>query len=119
MARRSAACSRSWVIQSRGSSTSRPFHDYLNSARFSDEIYDEVARALTGPFSGLPLLTIFGLRNDPLGFQPQWRRLFSECRQETIPAGNHFPMCDDPELVTELIHAWHHDSFSVLKEAQR
>jgi pimeloyl-ACP methyl ester carboxylesterase len=95
------------------------FHDYLNSARFSDEIYDEVARALTGAFRGLPLLTIFGQRNDPLGFQPQWRRLFPDSQQETIPAGNHFPMCDDPELVTEVIRSWYHESFSSLKEAQR
>jgi len=95
------------------------FHDYLNSARFSDEIYDEVARALTGSFRGLPLLTIFGERNDPLGFQPRWRRLFPDSRQETIPAGNHFPMCDDPDLVTELIRAWHHDMFSSFKETQR
>src|SRR5207248_93993 len=52
------------------------FHDYLRDARFSDAIYDEVARALTGPFRSLPLLTIFGERNDPLGFQPQWKQFF-------------------------------------------
>jgi pimeloyl-ACP methyl ester carboxylesterase len=62
------------------------FHDYLGEARFSDEIYNEVTRALTGPFRSLPLLTIFGQRNDPLGFQPQWKRLFPNCRQITIPA---------------------------------
>jgi len=95
------------------------FHDYLGQARFSDEIYDEVTRALTGPFSRLPLLTIFGERNDPLGFQPKWKRLFPDSRQITIPKGNHFPMCDDPDLVTDAIRAWHHDVLGGSMETQR
>jgi pimeloyl-ACP methyl ester carboxylesterase len=86
------------------------FHDYLREARFSDEIYGEVARALTGPFRRLPLLTIFGERNDPLGFQPQWKRLFPCARQVVIPKGNHFPMCDDPDLVARAIRSWHHEA---------
>jgi pimeloyl-ACP methyl ester carboxylesterase len=85
------------------------FHDYLGEARFSDETYDEVTRALTGPFRRLPLLTIFGERNDPLGFQPQWKRLFPNARQVVIPKGNHFPMCDDPDLVATAIRSWHRE----------
>jgi pimeloyl-ACP methyl ester carboxylesterase len=83
------------------------FHDYLHDARFSDAIYDEVTRALTGPFRSLPLLTIFGERNDPLGFQPQWKRLFPSAQQSVIPKGNHFPMCDDPCGVADQIRVWH------------
>ena len=95
------------------------FHDYLGQARFSDEIYDEVTRALTGPFRRLPLLTIFGERNDPLGFQPQWKHLFPGARQVVIPKGNHFPMCDDPDFVAETIRSWHHHSFPDLRETSR
>ena len=95
------------------------FHDYLGEARFSDEIYNEVTRALTGPFRHLPLLTIFGERNDPLGFQPQWKRLFPDSRQITIPKGNHFPMCDDPDLVADTIRAWHHECVPGSKETQQ
>jgi pimeloyl-ACP methyl ester carboxylesterase len=91
------------------------FHDYLGEARFSDEIYDEVTRALTGPFRRLPLLTIFGERNDPLGFQPQWLRLFPDARQVVIPRGNHFPMCDDPAIVADTIRAWHHEMLADLQ----
>jgi len=90
------------------------FHDYLGEARFSDEIYDEVTRALTGRFSRLPLLTIFGERNDPLGFQPQWRRLFPRARQVVIPKGNHFPMCDDPDFVATAIRSWHRQALPSL-----
>jgi pimeloyl-ACP methyl ester carboxylesterase len=85
------------------------FHDYLREARFSDDLYAEVTRALTGPFRPLPLLTIFGEKNDPLGFQPQWKRLFPTARQVTVPKGNHFPMCDDPDLVAQSIREWHRD----------
>jgi haloalkane dehalogenase len=95
------------------------FHDYLSEARFSDGIYDEVTRALTGPFRSLPLLTIFGERNDPLGFQPQWKRLFPHCRQITIPKGNHFPMCDDPDLVADAVRAWHRDRVGGVMETRR
>jgi haloalkane dehalogenase len=85
------------------------FHDYLRNARHSDPLYDEVRRALAGPLRRLPLLTIFGERNDPLGFQPQWRRLFPSVRQVVIPKGNHFPMCDDPDFVAEEIRRWHRE----------
>jgi haloalkane dehalogenase len=95
------------------------FHDYLGRARFSDQTYDEVARALTGPFRRLPVLTIFGERNDPLGFQPQWKRLFPSARQIVIPNGNHFPMCDDPDFVAETIRSWHHQSLPDLGETSR
>jgi haloalkane dehalogenase len=85
------------------------FHDYLRDARFSAPLYDEVQRALTRTFRHLPLLTIFGERNDPLGFQPQWKRLFPDSRQIVVPKGNHFPMCDDPDLVADAIRRWYRD----------
>jgi pimeloyl-ACP methyl ester carboxylesterase len=94
------------------------FHDYLREARFSDDIYDEVTRALTGPFRMLPLLTIFGEKNDPLGFQPQWKRLFPNARQVTVPKGNHFPMCDDPDLVARTIRDWHREVVSISTSAE-
>lgn len=85
------------------------FHDYLREARFSDPIYDEIARAMAGSFRRLPLLTIFGERNDPFGFQPQWKQRFADARQIVIPKGNHFPMCDAPDVVANEIRAWHRE----------
>jgi pimeloyl-ACP methyl ester carboxylesterase len=95
------------------------FHDYLGEARFSDEIYGEVTRALTGPFRHLPVLTIFGERNDPLGFQPQWKGIFPNAKQLVIPKGNHFPMCDDPDFVANAIRAWHHECVDPSMEKRR
>jgi hypothetical protein len=53
------------------------------------------------------LLTIFGERNDPLGFQPRWKQLFGDADQVVVSKGNHFPMCDDPELVATSIRKLH------------
>jgi pimeloyl-ACP methyl ester carboxylesterase len=68
-----------------------------------------VQRALTDQFRGLPLLTIFGERNDPFGFQRRWKSLFSKARQVVVPGGHHFPMCDDPALVATSINTWYRD----------
>jgi pimeloyl-ACP methyl ester carboxylesterase len=85
------------------------FHDYLRDALDGGTLYDELARAFAGPLGRLPLLTIFGERNDPLGFQPQWKALFPGARQVVIPKGNHFPMCDAPDVVADQIRAWHRE----------
>ena len=85
----------------------RAFHRYLRDARTCDALYTEIASALAGPFAKLPLLTIFGEHNDPLGFQPRWKKLFPDAQQVVVATGNHFPMCDDPDLVADAIRAWH------------
>ncbi len=86
----------------------RAFHGYLRDARKSRTIYEQAETALTGPFRHLPLLTIFGERNDPLGFQPRWKELFPDAHQVVVRRGNHFPMCDDPDLVATSIRELHH-----------
>jgi len=63
-------------------------------------------------FAELPLLTIFGERNDPFHFQQRWRELFPGARQLVIPGGNHFPMCDDPPFVAEAIERWRRTSIA-------
>ncbi|HEX7795216.1 MAG TPA: alpha/beta fold hydrolase [Vicinamibacterales bacterium] len=91
------------------------FHDYLRDARDST-IYEELDRAFAGPLGQLPLLTIFGERNDPLGFQPRWKTLFPSAQQIVIPKGNHFPMCDDPRGVAKAIGEWHREHVAIRKE---
>lgn len=92
-----------------GSQGVRAFHRYLQDARKSKTIYEPLRTALAGPFRALPLLTIFGERNDPLGFQPQWKELYPEARQVVVKNGNHFPMCDAPDLVAISIRDFHRD----------
>jgi pimeloyl-ACP methyl ester carboxylesterase len=80
-------------------SARRAWHSYFRDARHADELYAELDAGLRGPLSDRPLLTIFGQFNDPLRFQPRWKALFPTSHQLTVRRGNHFPMCDDPDLV--------------------
>ncbi|MDY7106320.1 MAG: alpha/beta hydrolase [Actinomycetota bacterium] len=82
----------------------RAFHHYLRSARRHDFTTIEATVADLGH---LPLLTVFGSRNDPLGFQPRWAERFDDVTAVEVPGGNHFPMCDDPVLVADAITTWH------------
>ena len=85
----------------------RAFHLFMRDARNCEPLYRRVDNALAGPFRGLPFLSIFGERNDPLGFQKRWKQLYPQGRQVVVAKGNHFPMCDDPDLVARTIRAWH------------
>jgi hypothetical protein len=49
----------------------RDFNAYMRDARTGESIYRQAGAALAGPFKKPPLLTIFGERNDPFGFQPE------------------------------------------------
>ena len=35
--------------------------------------------------------------------------MFRDARQVVVAKGNHFPMCDDPDLVAASIRELHHD----------
>jgi pimeloyl-ACP methyl ester carboxylesterase len=91
-------------MRSRGT---RAFHDYMQSARNSDRIYECAQRALNVYLTGVAVLTIFGERNDPFAFQRHWKALFPNATQIVVPNGNHFPMCDDADLVARSIRSWH------------
>jgi pimeloyl-ACP methyl ester carboxylesterase len=101
------AASRRAFFDGIGDSGRRAFHYYMRDARHCDPLYDQVTSALSGPFAALPVVTIFGERNDPLGFQPRWKAMFPDVRQVVVAKGNHFPMCDDPDLTAATIRSWH------------
>jgi pimeloyl-ACP methyl ester carboxylesterase len=88
----------------------RAFHYYIKDTLNCDSLYAELAKAFADPFRGLPFITIFGERNDPLRFQPRWKELFPDARQVVIAKGNHYPMGDDPDLVANSIRDWHRNS---------
>jgi pimeloyl-ACP methyl ester carboxylesterase len=87
----------------------RTFHDYMHDARSCDALYAEAEAALRGRLSKVPLISIFGERNDPFHFQEQWKELFPKATQMVVAGGNHFPMCDAPQFVADAIRAWHRE----------
>jgi pimeloyl-ACP methyl ester carboxylesterase len=82
-------------------------HHYFADAHHAGPVYAAAEHALTGSLADRPLLTVFGARNDPLKFQPQWRARFPHARQEVVPRGYHFPMCDAPDTVAGWLRDWH------------
>jgi pimeloyl-ACP methyl ester carboxylesterase len=84
----------------------RAWHAYFRDARRADAVYAEIDAGLRGPLSDRRLLTIFGQFNDPLRFQPHWKALFPSAQQLTVRRGNHFPMCDDPDMVARAVEGF-------------
>ncbi|WP_169806969.1 alpha/beta fold hydrolase [Actinomadura macra] len=85
----------------------RAFHRYMADARRNDRLFQHTEAALKGLLADRPLLTVFGQRNDPLKLQPEWKALFPDAVQHTIPGGYHFPMCDAPAQVADHLRTWH------------
>ena len=92
----------------------RAWHAYFRDARGAQALYAEVDAALRGALADRALLTIFGQFNDPLRFQPRWKALFPTAHQVKVRRGNHFPMCDDPDLVASALKSFDERNTSVL-----
>jgi pimeloyl-ACP methyl ester carboxylesterase len=86
---------------------SRNFHRAMRSARRSRQLFADAEQRLIESFSDLPVFTVFGEKNDPFGFADRWRSMFPHARSWTVPAGNHFPMCDDPGGYATRLREWH------------
>jgi pimeloyl-ACP methyl ester carboxylesterase len=101
------SASRSAFRAGTASESRRAFHNYMRDACRCDVSYERIGTALAAPFTELPMFTIFGERNGPFHFQRRWKALFPDAAQMAVSKGNHFPMCDAPELVAKAIRAWH------------
>jgi pimeloyl-ACP methyl ester carboxylesterase len=88
-------------------SARRNTHRYLNALRRENDLLGQVETALPEDLARLPLLTVFGSRNDPFGLARRWKELFPTAEQHIVLGGNHYPMGDDPEAVAEWIRRWH------------
>lgn len=84
----------------------RAFHGAMASASASAELYRDAEEALATTLSHLPVLTVFGKRNDPFGFADRWSARFPDVEARVVPGGNHFPMCDAPADLSDWIRAW-------------
>ncbi len=88
-------------------SAARNFHRAMRSARRAGDLYTEAERRLIANHTDLPVMTVFGEKNDPFGFAERWQAMFPHARSWTVPGGNHFPMCDDPQGYASHLRGWH------------
>jgi pimeloyl-ACP methyl ester carboxylesterase len=85
----------------------RRFHALMGSVLPERELTEEVADATATVLRDLPVLTIFGERNDPFGFQRRHAATFPDHTGVVVAGGNHFPMMDDPDLFATTMQTWH------------
>lgn len=85
----------------------RRFHRLIASVVAGPAFTDQVARATETVLADLPVLTIFGQRNDPFGFQVRLAARFADHEGVVVERGYHFPMMDDPELFARSVRDWH------------
>lgn len=85
----------------------RRFHDMMGTPLREGEYLAAIEGALRTTLADRPVLTVYGERNDPFGFQARFKTLFPDATELVIPRGNHFPMADDPVLVAAAISDWH------------
>ncbi len=83
------------------------FHSTMRSAIGDPDLTAAAERAAVGPLNDRPVLTIFGERNDPFGFQARHEATFPDHEGIVVEGGNHFPMMDAPDLFAETVREWH------------
>ena len=71
-----------------------------------DPMMAEAERSLRTTLADLPVLTLFGRKNDPYGWQSRFAQIFPHATAAGIADGHHFPFNDDPDAYAAAISAW-------------
>jgi pimeloyl-ACP methyl ester carboxylesterase len=66
----------------------------------------QVERSLRTRLADLPVLTLFGRKNDPYGWQNRFQQIFPHATAAGIDDGHHFPFNDDPHAYAAAISTW-------------
>jgi pimeloyl-ACP methyl ester carboxylesterase len=71
-----------------------------------DPVMAEVERSLRIALADLPVLTLFGRKNDRYGWQARFGQIFPQATAIAIERGHHFPFDDDPDAYSGAICTW-------------
>lgn len=71
-----------------------------------DPIMADLQRSLRLTLAGLPVLTLFGRKNDRYGWQARFGEIFPQATAATMDHGHHFPFDDDPDAYSAAVRAW-------------
>jgi pimeloyl-ACP methyl ester carboxylesterase len=97
---------RSFLGPWRSRSSRRATQQILAGLLRIDPVMATVEQSLETRLAGLPVLTLFGLKNDPYGWQARFQQIFPDATAAGIDDGRHFPFNDDPEAYSAAISAW-------------
>jgi haloalkane dehalogenase len=90
----------------RSRSNRRATQNTLAGALRIDPIMAEVERSLRATLADLPVLTLFGRKNDRYDWQDRFQQIFPDATAAGISDGHHFPFNDDPDAYAAAISAW-------------
>jgi len=102
----SRADRRSFLGPWRSGSSRRATQQILAGVLHIDPVMAEVERSLKTRLAGLPVLTLFGRKNDRYGWQARFQEIFPHATAAGIDDGHHFPFCDDPDAYSAAICTW-------------
>ena len=102
----SRADRRSFLGPWRSRSSRRATQQVLAGVLRIDPMMAEVERSLRTTLADLPVLTLFGRKNDPYGWQGRFRQIFPHATAAGLADAHHFPFNDDPEAYSAAIAAW-------------
>lgn len=85
----------------------RVFHRLMRSAVRDEQYTDQVGQAIHTVLNHLPVLSIYGERNDPFGFQDRVAAIWPDHEGLVVKGANHFPMMDDAQLFAATVRDWH------------
>jgi pimeloyl-ACP methyl ester carboxylesterase len=71
-----------------------------------DRVMADVEQSLRTTLSDLPVLTLFGRKNDPYGWQRRFQEIFPQAAAVGIAGRHHFPFSDDPQAYAAAICTW-------------
>jgi pimeloyl-ACP methyl ester carboxylesterase len=71
-----------------------------------DPVMADVERSLRTTLADLPVLTLFGRKNDPYGWQSRFQQIFPNVTAVGLAGARHFPFNDDPDAYGAAITAW-------------
>jgi len=71
-----------------------------------DPLMSQLERELKTKLADVPVLTLFGCRNDRLGWQQRFGQMFRHVTAVRIEDGHHFPFNDDPDRYAAAIGDW-------------
>jgi pimeloyl-ACP methyl ester carboxylesterase len=71
-----------------------------------DPMMAAIERSLPATLGGLPVLTVFGRKNDRYGWQSRFQQIFAGATAVGVAGGHHFPFNDDPDGYSAAISTW-------------
>jgi pimeloyl-ACP methyl ester carboxylesterase len=90
----------------RSRASRRATQDILTGVLGIDPVMAEIERSLRASLADLPVLTLFGRKNDRYGWQNRFQQIFPHATAAGIDDGRHFPFNDDPDAYSAAVSAW-------------